>query len=1414
MEFDIKTATPVDGQEEAIENEEFDINTATPVAGAEPIPIEEAQGSIAADIARVMMDTGENIAFLPATVANIISETTTGTKVVPDKFLDLARKESVNLFANPLRSLGFEETADKLYSSVLTEEGKVKDVETLTGDVASIVPYAIVGTKAYKELAEAGVKYGKGIIAGAATGVALGDVEDQNFTDIVVEMLPDIKGNVVVDFLSSQEEDTILKKKAVVALEESIIGGVIDVVIHTPKILKAFGVAGIESVKYVTQKSKQLYNKSVGELTPAEQADVMVEVLEEAKVTTQFKQQSQLTDIQLTETAEGSSQVALQQSSKLNRFMRRFFTSRGYFTPRGYNAFEDSQYAQRQTIAKAENIALRLQQSLDEMGESTDKEEVIETINKLFTEDLRWLKGTKQDKIIDLADKYNLTDVQAEEFLNARELIDDMSRELIGSTSVSDSLKETIQENVGEYIRRSYRLFEDAGYKPTAKVQKDAIDYIYNNLLDTNPNISESAALQQAVDTVDEILTQGNKSEFVDYFSNVKKINKDILKQQETIPLEIRRLMGEIEQPSENIILTVSKMTNLLNTTKFYDNLAELGHSGGYIFKEGQPRPQGYDSKITGTNSKLDGQYTTPEMLDEIKNNTSSFINGSKLQGYRNFLSLKGQAQKLKTVYSHITHIRNFTGGMQFGLANGSNPFGGEAKETLKVLIDSIAKGGDASLNNTYEKYLRLGIINTNVRANEFRAILEAGYESGVDQFTDKVADKLSKIGLNKNRREFFDNVYVATDDFYKINYFNQELKVLQQAYPDVAPEVLEEQAANIVRNTMPNYDRVPKGVKALKELPIGSFFSFPAEIIRTSSHIVRQAATEMASTNPTIRDRGLKRIAGFTVTTSGMTAMANMSANLAGFDEEQQKAISILSETPWSQTAPRNILNIDGKIYTNDTQYIDSYSPLKEPLRAAAFEWSKGEINEDEFNQKVLDSTLAFSYSFFKPYIEETILTSAITDVGLAAINADGRTPNGKEIFTPGLTVAEKTQNVFEHLGKTLIPGSFLSVKSLVDSSNEVPNRNTGKPKSFEAELVANMTGVKFTELDIESTLKYSIQDYNRQNALAISTGINFERDSTKIVDRYKNQQKVRLDAYKDLYRKAMAAEYILGEDEVYRLLLDNGLSRADLVYIDDGTFKPSKPPQKGFVAIQEKTPDVKTGERAEEVYTELMNVYFDLTEVKLNDPVAKPELDDNERLKKVMGGLVEELVPNAPENPSDRVNKLTGVPYNLEAGAAFLEETNPIRPLVMAEGGRVKKSTGGELAAKLVGIAEEDLEWAKSQDKRFDTKEKYDGKGDAARHLALGWITQRASNPELALKAANFRENLSLRRLDKPMDQHNNNLGATIKANNFKEAEIEIDRLIAEGKAMYMTPDESKKMRGYAKGGKVLTALKRNCK
>jgi hypothetical protein len=227
-------------------------------------------------------------------------------------------------------------------------------------------------------------------------------------------------------------------------------------------------------------------------------------------------------------------------------------------------------------------------------------------------------------------------------------------------------------------------------------------------------------------------------------------------------------------------------------------------------------------------------------------------------------------------------------------------------------------------------------------------------------------------------------------------------------------------------------------------------------------------------------------------------------------------------------------------------------------------------------------------------------------------------------------------------------------------------------------------------------------------------------------------------------------------------------------------------------------------------EIHAELFNLSLD-NAGEYADVEAR--LKENREGFKI-GGEVSQPVPNAPLEPDERINKLTGLPYNEGAGPAYMDQDDPLRALNMAAGGRVQKSVGG-LIAKALGISDEDLEWAESQDQRFDPKGKLDGEGDAARHLALGWITQRTDNPERALQAANFRENLSITRKDKPMDQHNNNLGATIQANTYKEAEAEIDRLIKEKKAVFMSSKESGDLRpyGYAKGGKVYNTLKKNC-
>ena len=131
-------------------------------------------------------------------------------------------------------------------------------------------------------------------------------------------------------------------------------------------------------------------------------------------------------------------------------------------------------------------------------------------------------------------------------------------------------------------------------------------------------------------------------------------------------------------------------MTQLLETSRFYENMRKLGTSGGYIRKKASGV---FTKEITGTNSNLDGLYTTPEIFDELANKTASFAKGRegllpniiKSKGYQNFLRLKGTSQKMATVYNHVTHLRNFSGAAQFAPANGVNPFT-TAKETWNML--------------------------------------------------------------------------------------------------------------------------------------------------------------------------------------------------------------------------------------------------------------------------------------------------------------------------------------------------------------------------------------------------------------------------------------------------------------------------------------------------------------------------------------------------------------------------------------------------------------------------------------------------------------------------------------------------------------------------------------------------------
>ena len=739
--------------------------------------------------------------------------------------------------------------------------------------------------------------------------------------------------------------------------------------------------------------------------------------------------------------------------------------------------------AARQAVEKIDN-ALTFVNKNEGVFNNQDKSRVLNTLNDfLFAEESMAKPGLSRETIRNNAARElkEIDDIIAKNaskslFANRKDMslfkgAEDLRGQIDGlSESVRDILRdpiltpemqadliETIGNNKTFYGMRLYRALNDTNYTPTAEQADRAI----KELVDSSQGLDDAYKLTEA--DARSVLNGMLQSDF----GNAKVAPKDIIetptltgvaqgmlkgRRLDNLPA-VRDFLGEYTGAKDVMMRakperirardvgeqevglrtkmaeTVDVLSKQIAKARYYKNLVDYNEALGdrrFLFDQLPANAQlGEYSRIGAESSNplaeitesakrrfgpLAGKYVRNDYKEALENGSQIFdLSKGSLPLYSTFLGLKGLSQIAKTVYSPITQIRNATTAGFFALGNGNI-------------------GNSKSLANSF----------STVFSNLNQRLTGPGLKKGFKKAQ----------GLQNN---FAAKLYQASDDVWKTYSYEMELGRLQKAFTkdpntvinvsdprnftefgavvgrgDLTEEqfetLLKREAAEIVKDTVPNYARVPEYIKRLRQMPFGNFVAFPAEMIRTGGNILGRSIKELASDSPEIRAIGMKRLLGFTsVNVAIPQSLAIAGTQLTGASEEQVQAYKRSMAADWDRNSTLIPIATDKDGNITDLynfSYTNPYDYLKRPFSAVYNAVNNGITKEEELSTIAFNAMYDSGAEFFSPFMSESIVTEKIADM------ARNKTSFGRPIWRERDPLGTKFAKGFAHLSDGIMPG------------------------------------------------------------------------------------------------------------------------------------------------------------------------------------------------------------------------------------------------------------------------------------------------------------------------------------------------------------------------------------------------------
>ena len=709
-----------------------------------------------------------------------------------------------------------------------------------------------------------------------------------------------------------------------------------------------------------------------------------------------------------------------------------------------------------------------------------------------------------------------------------------------------------------------------------------------------------------------------------EYFDNLLKTSNELRAAGKTPTFansrdEAARLFGGVENVDWKAITPVQATKAGIKGIEPLDPFLDYKQTLKPLKGERKPLLRGEVDMELPIHNPLQTKYALAGTVDSIVKPIDEMAAGKSLtsQIYQNLILYpKATSQMAKTILSPFTHARNFVSAGAFAMANGIIPFSDPqaVKQAFNAL--QVAGPGTRKSNEFYQKLLRLGVVNSQVQLGDLQNLLRDVNFGGV---TGKLAsgDNLASYGLNRllkglsKVKKFSEDAYTAEDDFWKIFSFLGESKRLKNAYrsaglslgqefTDMAgntvrltDDLIEEQAADIIRNNIPNYAYVSEFVKGLRKFPLGNFVSFPAEIMRTSTNIVSRSLDEIFYTttingkqvNP-FRTIGLKRLGGMAFTTaavpagiaSGMSALYNVT--------QDERAAMRRFVADWSKNS--TLIPIrdkeTGKLKYVDFSHANAYDTITRPIQTILNRVQAGETDKnglmDDFIMGMIESTKELG----SPFVSESIWTQALMDVA-PVLGRNGRTPEGYKVWSNQDPIGTKVSKAVGHLIQSQAPLNWKQLKRIGLSMKPTDDKGRLDDRGRQYELsneLMGIVGARAIEIEPEKSMIYKTADYLRGareskalfSTVALRGG---EVTPTALVDAYINANRALFSNQKELLKDVQAATTLKGDMKKIGSYVSGKIGKKNYGAIRKEMYVPYVPSKNVFRKSREITRDIQ---------------------------------------------------------------------------------------------------------------------------------------------------------------------------------------------------------------------------------------------